>query len=163
MIKTRNMIATLAAVVLAGCASIPAPYQPMQAGNLNDGSGAGSIAVVLNADRDTIRRGDTLRFSVAIQNVGTQPVVLPRDPDTQLTWVYPDGRRDNLIKDSAAPANSELVRLEPGQQLTHKSTIPTYYFHRSGITEFRAIVSAAGTGNTWNGRAVSNGFGVMVE
>lgn len=165
MNMAKKITALVAVALLSGCASFEPPvvYHPQQAGNLADGDLGAAVSVVLKADQESIHRGDLLGLSIAIRNVGKTAITLPRNPDTLLTWVYPDGRRDNIIKDAADVAGTELTKLEPGQELVQRSVIKTYYFKHSGITEFRAIVSAAGPANCWTGRVASNGFGIMVE
>lgn len=160
----RHMLIVMIAGIVAGCASFEfSDYVPRQAGSLDDASGSEQIAVSLRPDAPSIRRGDNLGFSVAIRNISGQTVVLPKNPDVMLTWIYPDGQRDNLIRGESDAAPGELVKLDPGQEMIRHSTIKTYYFHRSGITEFRAIVSAAGPADAWSGRAISNGYGVMID
>ena len=160
----KNLALVAVALLLAGCASFgPPDYRPQHAGSIGEGDNSGNISVVLQSDQTAIHRGDELGFSVSIRNVGQQAVLLPRNRDLMLSWVYPDGRRDNFIRDSRDVANAEIVHLEPGEQIVQRSSLKTDYFHRRGITEFRAIVSAAGQENTWTGRATSNGFGVLVE
>lgn len=159
-----QFVAVAVGVLLAGCASFEPPrYVPQRAGSLDDGKNGGGIAVTIRPDQDAVRRGDVIDFTVAIRNVGSQEVMLPRDPDLILTWVYADGRCDNQIVDAPTIAPVDLVRLLPGQELVRRPSLKTYYFHSRGITEFRAIVSAAGPASTWTGRAISNGFGVMVN
>jgi hypothetical protein len=150
---------------LAACSSVmPVVYVPQQSGTLNDSSVSGNISVTLKPDQADIRRGEPLGFSVTMQNVSLQTILLPRQPDVVLTWIYPDGKRDNLIRDTdSLQANPEFVKLAPGAQIVSRLSIKTSSFHRAGIFEFRAIVSAAGADKTWAGCAVSNGFGVMVE
>lgn len=162
---TKKIAALVAMAMLAGCASFsPAPlYVPRQAGNMGDGDSGAGVVVVLKPDRVSIHRGELLGLSVAIRNVGAEAIILPRKPDTLLTWIYPDGRHDNVVRDTAEVAGTELAKLEPGQEIVQHATIKTYYFNRSGITEFRAIVSAAGPANCWTGRVASNGFGIMVD
>lgn len=114
--------------------------------------------------------GEPLYFTVIIQNVGDKPLWLPRNPDLLLTWVYPNGRRDNFIRERP-PAQffsaHNAVLLQPGQQMTRTIAVKTYYFPLPGITEFRAILR--GTGNTnpdlqpfWSGRVESNAYGIRV-
>lgn len=162
-VKAQLMAAAIA-TMLAGCASFDPPkYRPHRAGSLNDGENGGSIAVTIRPDQDSVRRGDVIDFTVAIRNVGAQELMLPRDPDLILTWTYADGRCDNQVRDAATVVPVEMVRLLPGEELVRRSSLKTYYFHSRGITEFRAIVSAAGPAASWTGRAVSNGFGIMVN
>jgi hypothetical protein len=166
MNTVKQSVAILMGLLLAGCASFgprSMEYKPQCVGSLADGSATESVAVELRPDHPTIHRGQELGFSIAIRNIGRDAIVLPSQPDILLMWVYPNGRRDNFIGDSMPRTASDVVKLEPGQQMVQRSTLKTYYFARAGITEFRAIVSAAGFPDGWTGRVVSNGFGVMVQ
>ncbi len=161
----KHIVALSAAGLLAACSSLaPTVYIPKQNGSLGDASSSGDISVALHPESPSIRRGDKINFDISIRNIGAQPVVISRNPELTLTWIYPDGRHDNSIGGLAAPPpGSDLVTLDPGQQIVEHSSVLTYYFHRLGITEFRAIVSATGPANAWTGRAISNGYGVMIE
>jgi len=159
----KEILMLLGAGLLSGCASYGPPYVPQHTGSLNDAENFGDVAITLRPDRSTIRRGDVIDFSVVIRNVGSEPVIVARNADVLLTWVYSDGRCDNLVRDAAREVHYDLVRLLPGEEIVRRSSLKTYYFHRGGITEFRAIVSAGGPKDAWTGRAVSNGFGVMVN
>lgn len=159
-----QLLTLMIAGLLCGCASFEPPaYRPLHSGNLGDAEADGAISVTLTPDRETIRRGEVLGFAVAIRNVSQQPVLLPGEPEMMLTWIYPDGRHDNQINGEPSPASTAAVRLAPGESLVRRSALKTYYFQRGGITEFRAIVSAAGPAEGWSGRTSSNGYGVMVE
>lgn len=161
----------LAVALLTGCASLEQPYIPAKMGNLNDSLAQGGIKVMLVPDRYNASIGDLLSFSIILKNVSAEPIWIPKEPDLLLMWVYPDGKRDNLIKDEGTPveytkANSTL--LQPGAEQVYRSAITTYYFNRAGITEFRALVSANhpvrdNLAPYWAGEADSNGFGVMMR
>ncbi|HMP75619.1 MAG TPA: hypothetical protein PKE12_04910 [Kiritimatiellia bacterium] len=153
--------------LLVGCGSVSHAYKPSQLGNLADHRGASGIEVNLSPDKYRARIGDPVTFKVTIRNVGTDPILFPADPDLLLTWVYPDGKRDNLIRGERRGA-AKMLTLAPGDEHVAHSVVTTYYFDRGGIHEFRAIVYGEQLAmNTerpaWQGRAVSNGFGVLFE
>lgn len=157
----------MAASLLAGCGTVHEAYKPTQLGNLADNRNDSTIEVTLRPDKYRARIGDPVTFTVVIRNIGTEPILFPSDPDLLLTWVYPDGKRDNLIRDQRQGA-PEMTVLKPGEEHVAHSVVTTYYFDHGGIHEFRAVVYgeqvAMNTGRpAWQGRAVSNGFGVLFE
>lgn len=163
----RLAMGTAAVALLAGCGTVREAYKPSHLGNLADSETDNGIEVTLSPDKYRARIGDPVTFQVVIRNVGDQPVAFPADPDLLLTWVYPDGKRDNLIRGDKASARPGTVLLAPGQERIEHSVVTTYYFDHGGIHEFRAIVTAdaqtAAGRPQWSGRLVSNGFGVMFE
>lgn len=160
-------MAMAAVACLTGCGTIQEAYKPDHLGNLADDQTDSGIQITLSPDKYRARIGDPVTFRIAIRNVGTENVWIPSDPDLLLTWVYPDGKRDNLIRGDRPAASPGLVMLAPGQEHIAHSVVTTYYFDRGGIHEFRAIVTADAETATqqaaWRGRAVSNGFGVFFE
>ncbi len=159
----------LSVALLTGCGTVQQAYKPQQLGNLADNRTEMGIEILLRPDRERARIGDPLTFVVVIRNIGTEPVLFPRDPDLLMTWVYPDGKRDNLIR-GARQGTPEMIVLQPGQEHVAHSVVTTYYFDRGGIHEFRAIVygeterlAMNNTLSSWQGRAISNGFGVLFE
>ena len=153
-----------------GCGTVQGAYKPQSMGLLADSGPVNGIEVTLVPDKATARIGDVVTFSVKIKNVGTQTVWIPREPDILLTWIYPDGKRDNFVNDYASTASTavDLLAMAPGQEKVFSSAITTYYFNRGGITEFRAKVNMTGrtaqaTTASWNHEIASNGFGVMFE
>jgi hypothetical protein len=161
----------LAAALLAGCATVEQPYIPAKMGNLNDSLAYGGIKITLVPDHYQAKIGDLLSFSIILKNVSEEPIWVPREPDVLMMWVYPDGKRDNLVRDTdkqVSYTKSNAVLLQPGQERTYRSALSTYYFNRDGITEFRALVRADHpSGNDadlfWAGEGESNGFGVMLR
>lgn len=152
---------------VAGCGSVKQSYKPSQLGNLGDHQPGGGIEVEIVPDKYRARIGDPLSFKVVIRNVSDQTILFPADPDLLLTWVYPDGRRDNLIR-GEKKGSPKAIALGPGESIVMNSVITTYYFDRTGIHEFRAVVrgedvAMSPTSRVWAGRAVSNGFGVLFE
>lgn len=152
---------------VVGCGTVKQSYKPAHLGNLADHQAESGIEVTIVPDKYRARIGDPLSFKVVIRNISNQPILFPSDPDLLLTWVYPDGRRDNLIR-GEKKGSSKMITLAPGESIVLNSVITTYYFDRAGIHEFRAILRgeqmAMSTNNrAWAGRAVSNGFGVLFE
>lgn len=158
----------MAMAMLSGCGTVQEVYKPTQLGNLADNRNDRDIEITLRPDKAQARIGDPITFTVSIRNVGTQPVLMPNDPDLLMMWIYPDGKRDNLIR-SERRGRAEWSVLKPGEERIAHSVITTYYFDHSGIHEFRAILSGVNeiamnsTRPAWQGRAVSNGFGVLFE
>lgn len=157
-----------AGICLSGCGTVHEAYKPEHLGNLADNASGSGIEITLNPDKYRARIGDPLTFEIVIRNVGDQPVLFPADADLLLTWVYPDGKRDNLIRGDRKLPASEGTLLAPGQEKVEHSVVTTYYFDRGGIHEFRAILTADASASTgprgaWRGRAISNGFGVFFE
>lgn len=159
--------AVAALALVTGCGTVRQVYKPTHLGNLADHRGDSGIEIMLKPDKYRAHIGDPLTFTVAIRNISQEPIYLPAEPEVMMTWVYPDGKRDNLIRAKREGAQP-LQILEPGQERIAHSVITTYYFDRGGIHEFRAILFgdrlAMNTGGApWQGRAVSNGFGVLFE
>lgn len=163
----RVAMSVVAVALLAGCGTVREAYKPSHLGNLADSDADSGIQITLSPDKYRARIGDPVTFQVVIRNVGEQAVWFPSDPDLLLTWVYPDGKRDNLIRGDKSVGKAGMVLLAPGQERVEHSVVTTYYFDHTGIHEFRAIVTAdaqsAQGKSQWSGRLVSNGFGVMFE
>ncbi len=152
---------------LVGCGTVQQAYKPTHLGNLADHRDASGIEVTLSPDKYRARIGEPVTFKIVIRNVGSDPILFPADPDLLLTWVYPDGKRDNLIRGDRK-LSQKLIVLAPGEEHIAHSVVTTYYFDRGGIHEFRAIVRGEELAMkterpAWQGRAVSNGFGVLFE
>lgn len=163
-----QMAAAVAMLTLVGCGSVQQAYKPTHLGTLADSASSQGIEITLRPDKSHARIGDPVSFEIVIRNVGTAPISFPEDPDLLLTWVYPDGKRDNLIRSDLKVPSHRMVVLAPGESRVEHSVVTTYYFDHAGITEFRAIVSAAdlsvaSTRQGWRGRAISNGFGVYFD
>lgn len=159
-----------AAFLLAGCAEVARPYVPARIGAIHDTVSSGAIEVSIDTDDRQALIGQPIMFRVTIRNTSQQALWVPRDPDLLFTWIYPDGRRDNFLREFADERfyhEGEAVLLKPGFQMTKFVQIKTYYFERSGITEFRALLHAGRNTNPalnpfWYGEAMSNGYGVLV-
>ncbi|HOW96987.1 MAG TPA: hypothetical protein P5567_11780 [Kiritimatiellia bacterium] len=150
---------------------MPERYKPATQGRLDNAEQDPALEIALKADTPVISIGEPLYLDVAIRNVSEERVWLPRQPTVLVSWIYPNGVHDNFLKEIREEEHlerSELVCLEPGQQIAQRVEIRTYYFDRPGITEFRARLYGARntnpkTAETWTGRLQSNSFGVMVE
>ena len=164
-------ILVLGAALLTGCATVDKAYIPSKMGNLEDSQASGGIRMSLVPDHYQAKIGDLLTFSIVLKNVSDAPIWIPKQPDFLLTWVYPDGKRDNIIRNpetNQTYTKANAILLQPGQEKTYRSVITTYYFNRAGITEFRALVSVDKPASKelspfWNGYAESNGYGVYLK
>lgn len=163
-------VGVLAGLLLAGCAEMAGPYVPARVGAIRDTVSSGAVAVVIDTDAHEALIGQPIVFRVTIRNTSEQALWVPRNPDLLFTWIYPDGRRDNFLREFEAErfyGEDEAVLLKPGFQMTKYVQIKTYYFDRAGITEFRALLHAGRNTNPaltpfWYGEAMSNGYGVLV-
>lgn len=162
-------VAVGVAVSLAvGCGTVQQTYKPSKLGFIADHQPYEGIEVTLVPDKYRARIGDPVSFVITIKNVSNAPILFPEDPDVLLTWVYPDGKRDNLIRPERTEAPKYRI-LRPGETFVANAVVTTYYFDHSGIHEFRAIlrntpVAVSSTGRPpWQGRAVSNAFGILME
>lgn len=162
----RWLASAIAACLLSACGTIPESYRPNQIGVVDSADSTSGLSLSIRPDRTTAQIGDTITFDVIIKNMGTDTVWLPSQPDILLTWTYPDGKRDNFIRDDDVPAAPPaLSPLAPGEERLFKSVVRTYYFDLRGVTEFRARVSVAPSARAehlaWAGDLASNGYGVM--
>lgn len=167
----KSIIQFLGLIVLAthlvGCGTVQQAYKPAHLGNLADQRAESGIEVTISPDKYRARIGEPVAFKIIIRNVSSDSILFPADPDLLLTWVYPDGRRDNLIRGDRKSAES-FILLAPGEEHIAYSVVTTYYFDRGGIHEFRAIVRGEALAmkkdrSSWQGRAVSNGYGLLFE
>lgn len=173
MSTLKNTLKTMGVAVLAsvasGCTSMKQAYIPTHVGNLSDNQSIDGLEMTISPDKPTARIGDVLTFSIILKNVSQQRVIIPIDPEILMTWVYPDGKRDNVIRGySDNPQPKGTLVLAPGESKVYRSAITTYYFDRKGITEFRARASLANLSNqamagSWQGDIASNGYGVMFQ
>jgi len=166
MNKLLTMMAVMGMGMMTGCGTVQQAYKPGHMGDLSDQEVAEGIRVTLTPDKARVRIGEPVSFKVLIRNVGDKAVWIPADPDLLMTWVYPDGRRDNLVRGMQTVPHKNSVLLTPGEERIENSVVTTYYFSRTGIHEFRAILTADASGKQtagWSGRAISNGFGVFFE
>lgn len=160
-----------AVIVTAGCSSIPNPYIPQQLGQVMYDNFDRALEVQITADRDQAIIGKPIHFDIRVRNVSDQALWVPKDPDVCFHFVYSNGIRDNYLEDPMEArfySKNDAVLLRPGQELTRNFEVKTYYFERTGITEFQAVVTLAKNTNaslspSWDGRIESNGFGVLVK
>ena len=156
---------------LMGCSSVENPYIPKTVGQLDDSLARDGVTVTIRPEQSRSAVGQPIVFDVRITNSGDTPVWIPKKPQVVFTWTYPDGKRDNFLQDVEHERffkADEAVLLQPGQTVARKSTIATYYFGKSGITEFRAVIHSPRNTNAdlqpfWNGRVRSNSFGVLID
>lgn len=165
------VLAAALAFAAAGCATTPKPYVPVTLGSLDDPETDGQLEVWISTSQEAAFIGDPIFFTVTIRNTGTRAVWVPRNPDLLMTWIYPNGRRDNMLREFSRDQHysaSEAVLLRAGQQMTKSVAVKTYYFPRTGITEFRAVLHAGRNTNSelspfWQGELQSNAYGIMVR
>ncbi len=146
------------------------PYRPTRVGRIDAAPAEGPLEMQMVCAQDTITIGEPLYFTVIIRNTSDRPVWLPRNPPLIMAWVYPDGRRDNFLReypDAQFFSTQNAVLLQPGQQMTRTVAVKTYYFPLPGITEFRALLDSPRNTNPeltpfWSGRLESNAYGVKV-
>jgi hypothetical protein len=171
--KKPSSVALFAFLALfgAGCASIPPPYKPTTAGRLNNAEHDGILEICLDTETPVIAIGDPILLIVTIRNVGPDRVRLPNQPTVLISWIYPDGLRDNFLKELREEErleHNQIVCLEPGQQISQRVAVRTYYFDRPGVAEFRALLHTGRNTNPdigpiWMGHLQSNSFGVRIE
>ncbi len=150
---------------------MPNAYIPTTVGSLGEPDPASEMKVSISSKNTLAFIGDLIVFQITLKNVSTESIWVPREPDVLLTWIYPNGRHDNFLRefqDERYYSTDDAVQLLPGQQITKFVPVKTYFFERAGVTEFRALVHASRNTNPqlapfWQGRALSNAFGVLVE
>lgn len=165
------MLTAALAFAAAGCATAPKTYVPVTVGSLDDPETDGQLEVWISTSQESAFIGDPIFFTVTIRNAGTRAVWVPRNPDLLMTWIYPNGRRDNMLREFSRDqhySTSEAVLLRAGQQMTKSVAVKTYYFPKTGITEFRAVLHAGRNTNPdlspfWQGELQSNAYGIMVR
>ncbi len=161
--------AVAAAFGLAGCA-VPAVYRPTDPGARYDAPHREPYRVEIAPATSRVILGEPVVFRVRVVNGAESPVWIPRDPAVVLTWIYPSGVRDNLVKDLPAAVHfgpGESLQLGPGESIERMVRVRTDAFPRPGLVEFRAVVSIPRNTNPEldpfpGGRFVSNAYGVQV-
>lgn len=167
MLKVGCALGLLCAI---GCASVPAPYKPSQAGAFGQSDPDPLLSVRLETETPRISIGDLIVIVVRVRNISNRLVWLPHEPTIQLVWIYPDGERDSSIRpisQCASLSASDLMALAPGEELVRRIPIRTWYFGRPGIVEFRAMLHAPQNLNprapaSWHGQLWSNRYGIEV-
>jgi len=157
--------------ILNACTTLPEEYIPTTVGPVSDPKPVNGLEVRLVPKLDHVIRGEPLFFNVIIRNVGQIPFWIPRKPHVVLIWTYPNGQRDNMMTefpDHRFYDTANAIRLSPGEIMTTRLKVDTYYFPKPGVTEFHAVYyvspdDTAGCQPFWHGRAPSNAYGVLVE
>ena len=158
-------------LLLGGCVAPPAKYVPQTIGSSDTGDVIDGLEVVIKAASDRVILGKPVHFDITITNSGHNSIWIPKDPHLIFVWVYPNGRRDNVVQELPPRRhynNKSAILLGPGKTFSKNFTIRTHYFPKSGITEFRAIMQSPENTNPrlapfWQGRALSNAYGVLVQ
>ncbi|OGV42686.1 MAG: hypothetical protein A2X46_05315 [Lentisphaerae bacterium GWF2_57_35] len=161
----------MAIFLLSGCGTMPAKYIPVTLGPVIESESVQGIELTILPSVETIAIGEVLTMTVTIKNIHTEPVWFPRNPEIMMLWIYPDGKRDNLVfecTENRFYTEDQVVWLKAGQVVQTKMRIKTYYFPKPGVTEFQAFCNAASNTNPairpfWHGKIFSNTYGVMVE
>ncbi len=162
-----GLLGALLLAGLTGCGTVREPYIPKRLGSLHDQKADQGIRLTLSPDKYRARIGEPVTFTVLIENTRGRPALLPADPGLLLAWIYPDGRRDNMVRSQEPVPRQEPLLLNPGEQRVARLVVPTYYFNFDGIYEFRAILRGqplpVESDAVWTGRALSNGYGIYFD
>jgi len=153
-----------------GCTSLPNTI-PQTVGAVGEAEIVNGLKVAILPQDTHIVLGDNVIFDVKISNTSDTALWVPRQPFIIMVWTYPNGQRDNVLRDPPSPNhfnNTSAILLAPGESVVVRKTIKTHYFPFAGITEFHAICCAIPNTNPelhnfWKGEAVSNGYGVQVQ
>lgn len=159
------------ACILTGCGTIETAYIPNQMGLIENHHHQSGIKLTILPNAKVIAKGEPISFRILVENTADTPILVPKDPKIVFLWVYPNGRRDNLLVETTSKKHfqpRELVQLNPGSKMIVRERIETYYFPKYGITEFRAILAIPENSNprlqnVAKGRIPSNRYGVLVE
>ena len=131
------------AVLLAGAVGCVAPRTTVPDRGGAHADTAAGVRVETMPNRSQARRGEALEFTTRITNTGDRALHLPRKPDVLFAWVYPSGRRDNLLVDlphSRSYTWEDVIRLAPGEWVEVRTVIDTSYFPLPGPVRFAAIL-----------------------
>lgn len=163
---------TCAAATLLVCIGCVAPvkYIPATLGLSAPGETRNGLQVHIRPQSDGVTPGTPIVFEVTIRNAGDVGFFLARNPNLVFVWTYPNGQRDNFVREFAERrffSRDEAVYLGPGDELTVSRTIETHFFPKTGITEFHAILYSEKNTNPdlrpfWHGWVASNFYGVFV-
>lgn len=165
-----------AVALLAGSGCSPQAFQlpekhvPAVVGPACPASEASGLLVTIEPDRHRYAIGEEIGFEVTVLNVSDDAFWIDHQINVLFLWTYPDGSKDNYLltfPDQKFFDQGSAVCLAPGERLSDSYRVRTDYFHRPGITEFRAIYFGPRNTNprlgpSWYGRAVSNSFGVYM-
>lgn len=170
--KGACLVTVLAASLLgAGCGTVPAPYIPKQVGQVQGGDLTQGLALMIAPQKDNTTIGEPIVFDIQLRNSSDMPLWVSKDPLINFHFTYANGHRDNYLDDAIEDrfyGNDDVVLLKPGEELERQFKVKTYYFEKSGITEFYAVLHVARNTNPainpcWHGRLESNSYGVLVE
>ena len=158
-------------LLAAGCSTVPDEYIPATVGSLGEADTLSGLNMTISTTQTSVPIGQPVLFQVRIQNVGTTPLFIPKNPNVVFTWIYADGTRDNFVKDSEYEpllGERDLTILQPNRFITKEIRVDTHYFNRLGVTEFWATLQAFHSKTpikpgVWEGRIMSNRFGVWME
>lgn len=161
----------LGALLTAGCGTVPRRYIPGQVGEIPSNDQSSPIEVLIVPNQEIVARGEVLYFTVIIRNRAPHPIWIPRNPHVVLTWIYPNGDRDNFLREFPSLeffSEQTAVLLQPGQQMNRTIAVKTYYFPVTGITEFRATLHCPENTNPalkpfFSGQVGSNAYGILVR
>lgn len=123
-------------VLAGGCQSVGHPLNPSQ--SLTAHHGGGPVAsdhdqVRLRARRARVARGEAIGFDVA--NVGDAPVALGCGNPWTLHQRR-DGRWRDVLRTSAVAHPQCATRLQPGESIVERVTIPTTLANRPETVAF---------------------------
>lgn len=170
--RARAIVSLFAALSFAaGCATVPERYVPRTVGPVDTGETIDGLAVRIWTDGNAAVLGRPITFNVSIRNTGPRAFWIPREPSLIFVWVYPNGQRDNFLRefpDSRHFSRADARLLSPGEEFTTQVTIKTHFFPKPGIVEFRALYCSEINTNPdlspfWHGRATSNAYGVLLK
>lgn len=155
-------------LIEVGCSSIGPTYRPSVVGDLKDAEVVCGLQTTIVPDISKAVIGDLISFRVKVCNVSDQDVWFTKKPIVIMTWIYPEGKRDNWIREIQQPASlgrDDVKVLRPGESFEEFARVTTYYFAYPGITEFRAVITLTprnieGNGPFWTGKMESNAYGI---
>lgn len=161
-------ILALVMALSAGCSTVPDPYIPATLGPFGEPVRLGGLELVIVAEEREPTFREPVSFNVYVQNRGDIPKWIPREPYFVFYWIYPTGMRDNYVIETHPTrrfTERDAILLPPGHRMRFTETIPTHYFPRPGIMEFRALCIIPGNSNEdlqpfMTGRLMSNTYGV---
>ena len=159
-----------ASYIFIGCASLPNSYIPETAGPVNESEVYDGLQATLLSDYVAIAKGESINFDIELKNTTEQGIWIPEKPEIMMSWVYPNGRRDNVLiefNETRFYSKDELVYLKPQEATVVTVPIKTYYFPRTGITEFQVWCNISKNTNpalprVWHGQLASNAYGVDI-
>lgn len=163
-----GVVCLLMLALLPGCSTVPDPYIPSTLGSFRDPIPMRGLELVIVPHQRIIPFRQDITFDVFVQNRGQEAKWIPREPYFVFYWIYPTGMRDNYVIETHPTrwfTERDAILLPPGHRMRFTETIPTHYFPRPGIMEFRAVCIIPGNSNQelqpfMTGRLSSNTYGV---